>query len=145
MKNPLRTLAPVLASVFLVTTGATYLDAQINNPIRAHVDHSFVIGDKTLPPGDYTFQMMEGSNLTVMTVTGPSNKVSAVFNVQRSIDDHTPKHSELVFRKYGDTEFLSKVYESGTKTGVEVTESRKQEARFASQGQRAVEHIEEQQ
>jgi hypothetical protein len=145
MKSHLRTLAPVLAGLFFVTAGAAGLNAQITNPIRAHIGHSFMIGDKTLPPGDYTFRMMDNSDLSVMTVSSDDNKVNEVFNVERAIDNHRPKHSELVFRKFGDTEFLSKIFETGSKSGVELTESRKQEARLASQGQRAVEHMEEQQ
>ncbi|MGA2214272.1 MAG: hypothetical protein ABSH31_13440 [Bryobacteraceae bacterium] len=145
MKSHLKFLAPVLASLCFLTAGATLASAQITNPIRAHVDHSFMIGDKTLPPGDYTFTMMEGSNLGVMTVTSADSKVNEVFNVERTIDNHRPKHSELVFRKFGETEFLSKIFESGSKSGAELTESRKQEARLAAQGQHAIEHMEEQQ
>jgi hypothetical protein len=144
MRSHLKTLAPVLASFFFFSAGTAALHAQITNPIRAHVDHSFMIGDKTLPPGDYTFRMMDNSNLTVMTVTSDANKISEVFNVERTIDKHTPRHSELVFRKFGDIEFLSKLFETGSKAGVELTESRKHEARLAGQGQRAVEHLEEQ-
>jgi len=144
MKSHLRTLTPVLVSSFFLTVGAPWLSAQITNAIKSQVDHSFMIGDKTLPPGQYTFRMMEGSDLSVMTVTGDNSQTNAVFNVERSIDDHSPKHSELVFRKYGDTEFLSKIFEAGSKSGVELTENRKQEARLAKQGQHAMEHTEEQ-
>ena len=144
MKSHLRILTPVLVSSFFLTIGAPWLSAQITNAIQSHIDHSFMIGDKTLPPGEYTFRMMEGSDLTVMTVTGGKNQTNEVFNVEQTVDDHRPKHSELVFRKYGDTEFLSKVFEGGSKAGVELTEDRKQEARLAKQGQHAMEHTEEQ-
>jgi hypothetical protein len=103
-----------------------------------------VIGEKTLPPGEYTFRMMEGSDLSVMTVAGKNGKIIADFHVQAAIDDHRPNHSELVFRKYGNTEFLNKVFETGSKTGVAVAETSKQEKRFVDQGQRAIEHSEEQ-
>jgi hypothetical protein len=144
MKSCLKTLTPVLVSLFFVTAGTPWLNAQITNAIQAHVDHSFVIGDKTLPPGEYTFRMMGDSNLTVMTTTSENDKTTADFTVRATIDKHRPDHSELVFRKYGDTEFLSKVFEVGSKTGVEVTENRKQEARLAKQGQNVMEHTEEQ-
>lgn len=143
MKRHVKTLAPVLIAFFAVA-GAQALNAQIMDAIHAHVDHSFVIGDQTLPPGEYTFRMMEGSDLTVMTVTGGKNQTNEVFNVEQTVDDHRPKHSELVFRKYGDTEFLSKIFEAGSKSGVELTETKKQEARRAKEGQHAMEHTEEQ-
>ncbi len=144
MKSHVRTLAPVLAGFCFLIAGAPGMHAQITNAVQAHVDHSFVIGDKTLPPGEYTFRMMEGSNLTVMTVAGRNGKILADFRVQAAIDKHSPHHSELVFRKYGNTEFLSKVFENGSKDGVALTESSKQEARLVNQGERAIEHSEEQ-
>jgi hypothetical protein len=144
MKSPVKTFAPALISLLLVTAGAARLHAQITNPIQAHIDHSFLIGDKTLPPGDYTFRVEENSDLGVMEVQNKSGEHVAQFNVRRSVDNHRPKHSEIVFRKFGDTEFLSKVYEAGSKTGVSLTETSKQEAQLASGGQRAIEHTEEQ-
>ena len=63
MKTYVRNFAPALVGIFFVTIGAPWLDAQITNPIRAHIDHSFVISDKTLPPGEYTFRIMQGSDL----------------------------------------------------------------------------------
>lgn len=68
----------------------------------------------------------------------------AQFNVRQSIDNHRPRHSELVFRKFGNTEFLSKVYEGGSKNGVALTETSKEESRLVSAGQQGIEHTEEQ-
>jgi hypothetical protein len=144
MKNHLRRFAPTLTIFVFVTAGATWANAQIANAIQAHVNHSFMIGDKTLPPGDYTFRMESNSDLGVMTVQNKNGDTLAQFSVRRSIANQRPTHSELVFRKYGNTEFLSKVYESGTKTGVALTETAKEEARLAKEGQQAQEHTEEQ-
>jgi hypothetical protein len=144
MKNPLSVLTPVLAGLLLFLPGAAWLAAQVTNPIRAHVDHSFVIGDKTLPAGDYTFRIEGNSDSSVMTATSGDGKIVAQFNVRQAMDDHRPHHSELVFRKYGDTEFLSKIFEAGSKSGVALTETSKAEARLVGQGQRAAEHSEEQ-
>lgn len=41
---------------------------------------------------------------------------------------HIKLRSELVFRRFGNTEFLSKVFEAGSRTGAELTETKKQEA-----------------
>ncbi|MGP0075526.1 MAG: hypothetical protein ACLPWF_26725 [Bryobacteraceae bacterium] len=141
MKKHARALAPALVGFFFLAA-APWLNAQITDPIQAHVNHSFVIGDKTLPPGDYTFRMEMNSNLSVMTVTNGDGEAMGVFPVRQAIDDHTPNHSWLVFRKYGDAEFLSKIFEAGTDAGAAVSETSKQEERFVSQGQRAVEHSE---
>jgi hypothetical protein len=144
MKNHLKTLASVLVSLLFVSAGAPWLNAQIMNPIRAHVEHSFIIGNTTLPPGEYTFRMMQDSELSVMTATSENDKTTVEFIVRETTADHTPTHSELAFRKYGNTEFLSKIFEGGSKSGAEVTETSRQEARLAKQMQHATEHSEEQ-
>lgn len=144
MKNHLRTLAPFLVGLLFATASVPWLNAQITDAIRAHVDHSFIIGNTTLPPGEYTFRMMQDSDLAVMTATSENDKTSVEFIVRETIDDHTPSHSELVFRKYGNTEFLSKLFEGGSKSGAEITETNRQEARLAKHMQHATEHTEEQ-
>jgi hypothetical protein len=144
MKNHLRRFAPALTIFVFVTAGATWANAQITNAIQAHVNHSFMIGDKTLPPGEYTFRIENNSDLGVMTVQNKNGDNVAQFNVRQSIANQRPPHSELVFRKYGNTEFLSKVYEVGSKAGVALAETAKAEARLAKEGQQAQEHTEEQ-
>jgi len=97
------------------------VNAQITNAIQAHVDHSFVIGDQTLPPGEYTFRMTTDPDQSLMIATSQNGTYVAQFLVRQSIDDHRPRHSELVFRRYGNTEFLSKVFEAGSRNGVALT------------------------
>jgi hypothetical protein len=132
--------APALAVLLLVMLGAPRLHAQIVNEVRASIDHSFMIGNTILPAGGYTFRMMPDSDLSVMTVTSQNDKTSVAFVVRNTVDDHTPAHTEIEFRKYGNTEFLNKIYEMGSKTGAEVTE----EAHLVKQGQQPKLHTEEQ-
>jgi hypothetical protein len=143
MKRYATMLVPVFASLILMVAGAVWLNAQITNSIRAHVEHSFVIGDKTLPPGDYSFRIERGSDMGVMMVRNHQGDVVAQFNVRQSLDNRRPRHSELVFRRYGNTEFLSKVYEGGTQNGVAVTETSQQERQLVSEGQHGIEHTED--
>ena len=75
----LMTLAPVLVSFFLLALSTPWLNAQITNAIQAHIDHAFVIGNTTLPPGEYTFRMMQNSELSVMTATSENDKTSVEF------------------------------------------------------------------
>ncbi|HUO15717.1 MAG TPA: hypothetical protein VMX38_12075 [Verrucomicrobiae bacterium] len=144
MKNAMRMLAPVLLAFIFVIPGTPFLNAQITNTIQAHINHSFVIGNTTLPPGEYTFRMLQGTDLQAMTATSENDKTSVSFDVETAIDDHTPRHSELIFRRYGNTEFLSKIFESGSKDGAEVTETSRDEKHFAQQGLQPIEHTEEQ-
>ena len=109
MTSHLKTLAPVLLLAF----GAPWLNAQITNDVKAHVEHSFMIGNTTLPPGDYTFHMVQDSNLSLMRATNDGTKASVEFVIRQTVDKHRPAHSELVFRKYGNVEVLHKVFERG--------------------------------
>jgi hypothetical protein len=131
-----------LKAAMLIGISAFFLNAQIVNRIEANVSHSFMIGNNTLPAGQYTFRMVPESDLALMTVTDQNGK-SVEFRVRAATAGHTPRHSELVFRKYGDTEILIKIFERGLPDGSEVIETNKQEAVLAKQG-RAIEHSEEQ-
>jgi hypothetical protein len=144
MKTRFRMLATSFGCSVLVAVCARYANAQILNPIQAHIPHSFVIGNTTLPPGDYTFRTMRDSELQLMTVTSSDDKTSVDFVVREAIDDHRPSHTEIMFRRYGNTDFLSKIFEEGTKTGVAVTETSRQEKRLVKEGQHGAEHSEEQ-
>ena len=103
---------------------------QITNQIEATISHPFVVGNTTLPPGKYHFDMLSGSDLTAMTVTSADGKTSTEFLVRASLANHTPAHSELVFVRYGGTEFLHKIYEAGSRRGVSVEGESRKEARM---------------
>jgi len=144
MKMCLKATGLFDVALFLGTLGAPWLSAQVTNDIKAHIDHSFVIGDKTLPPGDYTFRT-ELTSGQLMIVRNSKGDNVAQFSVRESIDNRTLKHSELVFKKHGDTEFLSKIYEGGNPNGVAVSEISREESRLMKEGRQAMEHTEEQQ
>jgi len=144
MKSRLRTFAATLVGLIFLSAGPTCSNAQISKGIRAHLVHSFMIGNTLLPPGEYTFRMVDEADFSAMTATSEHYKTSVDSLVKEAKDDHVPSHSQRVFRKYGNTEFLSKIFEAGSKDGAAVTERSKQEARLMEQGQQALEHSEEQ-
>lgn len=117
-------------------------NAQIVNQIDATVSHSFIVSKVTLPPGKYVFRMQQGSDGGIMTVTSADGKHSAEFMVRQSQAPTQPAHTELVFRRYGDKEFLSKVYEGGNSAGVAVTGMSSEEKELKAQGQTPTEHTE---
>jgi hypothetical protein len=143
MKDYSRRLTPVLVGAFLLVLGVSQLPAQITNEIRANIDHSFVIGNTSLPPGEYTFRMMQNSELSVMTANSENDKTNVTFIVREAVDNHTPAHTELTFRKYGNTEFLNKIFESGSKIGAEVTETSREESSLVKAGQQPTLQTEE--
>ena len=142
MNTKLRLLSIVSAGFVFAATATPRSNAQIMNAIKVHLDHSFVVDNTTLPPGQYTFRMMHNSDLQLMTVSSPDHKTSVEFIVREAIADHTPNHSELIFRKSGNTEFLNKIFEVGSKVGIAVEETSREEARLNKQGQHGTEHME---
>ena len=143
----MRRIAAFRSSIFalsLLVLFAPFAEAQITNEIKANVHHSFIVDNTTLPPGQYVFRMLGTQALTSMLVTSANGDTSVEFLVREATDSHVPKHSELVFRRYEKKEFLAKIFEVGTKDGVAVEELSHEEARLKKQGQKAVEHTEEQ-
>ena len=116
--------------------------AQITNEIQATISHSFIVGNTTLPPGQYDFRVMSDSDLTIMKVTSADGKHSVEIEIREAQADRTPQHSELIFNRYGDKEFLSKIFEQGTKIGSAVAESPREELRLQKKGQHPAEHTE---
>ena len=135
----------ITAAVAVVMVGANPMNAQIANQIDAHINHKFTIGNVTLPPGQYTFRMLPGSDLTVMTVSSADGNTADEFLVREAALPNTPNHAELFFNRYGNHEFLTKIFEQGSKIGVAVAEPSREELRLQKQGQHATEHGEEQQ
>jgi len=142
----MRVTANTLLSVGLFSllsfVSASNTSAQITNRVEATISHSFIVSTKTLPPGKYTFQMEQGSDNGVMIVTSADGKNSDQFIVRESQAAATPAHTELTFRRYGNKEFLSKIFEGGNKLGVSISEPSKLEKELQAQGQKPTEHTE---
>ena len=136
---------PFVLTIAIITIGAQSAHAQIVSPIEAHINHPFTIGNLTLPPGQYTFRMLSGSDLTAMTVTSADGNTTDEFLVREAEAPNPPAHAELFFNRYGNHEFLTKLFEPSSRLGVAVIEPSRQELRLQKQGQHPTEHVEEQQ
>jgi hypothetical protein len=142
MRIPYKTvlnLGFVLSVPFLA---AVSLNAQVVDQIDAKIPHSFKLLNKTLPAGQYTFRMDQGSDGGVMVISTADGKNLDQFMVRDSIAPTTPAHTELIFNRYGDKEFLRRIYEAGNKNGIAVSETSQEEQQLNEQGQKPVEHTE---
>lgn len=131
------------AAICLLFLVAAVGHAQIIGEVKADIGHPFIIGNATLPPGHYVFRMTGQTNQLAMSAERADGKAGVEFTVRNSTDSHTPRHTELVFKRYGSREFLKHIYESGDKVGVTVTEPSRMESRLIAQGQKGEEHTEE--
>ena len=112
--------------------------AQITTNLKFRVSHPWILMNKAMPAGTYSFEMSRGTQQQQMIVTNLNTKGRAVFAVEQDSHTYPPHHSELVFNRIGQKEFLSRIYQSGARYGVAVGPS-KEEARLEKQGQKPVE------
>ena len=119
--------------------------AIIEGRINADINHPFIVANTTLPAGHYVFHMLRGSDLQLMTIASANGNTSVEVMVRPSIDNHTPRHSDLVFNRYGKTEVLKDIYEAGQKTGVAIVDASHEEAQLQKQGDKPFQHTEQEQ
>lgn len=117
----------------VVLFGAGAVRGQIIGDIGANIPFPFYAGDAKFPAGHYVIRPLNGTDLTVMEIATPDGRDSAVFEVRQSRDNIKPRTTELIFDKYGDRYFLSKLYDQGSRAGSAVVESR-YETKFAATG-----------
>jgi hypothetical protein len=133
--------AAALFSLLAIMT-PNHAAAQITGHIDATLKHSFIVSTKTLPPGQYTFRMEQGTDGNVLIVSSANGKDSDQAVVRQSEASSTPAHTELIFRRYGNKEFLNKIYEGGNKEGIVVADLSGEEKELQAQGQKPTEHSE---
>jgi len=104
-----------LAAFVIGLTAAGFASAQ-EVSLRATVPFSFVVGNKTLPAGEY--RVSETASLGAIIIKGAG--VSAVSLTIPAVDQKSgPKIARMVFRGCGDRYYLSQVW-GGDKSGTEV-------------------------
>ena len=133
-------LSLFIALVFVLTMHPTKAQAQIVGNLEADIPFQFHVGNTKLPPGKYTIHVLDNTDLTVMEITSADGSTSALFEVQSAQANSAPAKSELIFNKYGNRYFLSKVSEEGSSSGSEVFESR-YEKRVGQAAAEAQEHV----
>jgi len=108
---------PLSALALLIAPSA---NAQITGEIRANIPFSFYVQDTRLPAGSYTLSMLDDSELQVMQIRSQDGKAAVVFDVDDTRLDSTPSTTELIFHRYGNHEYLSRIFESGSAEGSRV-------------------------
>lgn len=137
--------AAILLLMLALAAPPTHASITEFGQIKANISHPFIIANTTLPPGAYDFHILQGTDQRLMLASSANGRTSVEFEVRPSVDNHTPRHTELIFNRYGKTEVLKDVYEAGSPNGVAVIEPSREEQRLQKQGQKAYRHTEEQQ
>jgi hypothetical protein len=115
-----------------------HLHAQITGDIEAEIPFAFVVAEKTFGPGSYVMHPLGGED-PAMEIRRVDGRGSVVALITRSVGASIPTRTELLFNRYGDQEFLSKVLVEGNEEKAEIEPSRGELA-LRKEGQRAQLH-----
>ena len=89
--------------------------------LKADIPFNFVVGDKQLPSGEYHVKQLQPGVIQVQDKVTRSSAIVMTTGVQ------TGKRSDvgkLVFNRYGDNYFLSRIWEPSSITGRQLPKSR---------------------
>jgi hypothetical protein len=107
----------LLSVAMLVAALAVPLSAQTVT-LTANIPFAFTIGNKTLPAGEYSIR--NDGNPYVVMFQGEEHHTGALSMVSHEsvvTTDHPAAATKLVFNRYGDRYFLSKVVNGYAATG----------------------------
>jgi hypothetical protein len=89
--------------------------------LKADIPFNFVVGDKQLPSGKYHVKQLQSGVVQVQgRVTRSSATVLTISTQARQVADV----GKLVFNRYGDQYFLSRIWAPSSGTGHELRKSR---------------------
>ena len=84
------------------------------------IPFSFIVGQKTLPAGEYTVEPNRRNFDKVWLIQSREADASALFTTMPVRANQTQEETKLVFHKYGDQYFLSQIWTPGGNTGREL-------------------------
>ena len=110
----------------LTGVGSLRASAQIDSDetIDADIPFNFVVNDQTFSAGKYTLKVSDDTNLNLFLLRSRNGRRSAFIQTQDVQTGETPRKTELVFNKIGDTYFLSQIWVSGNAQGAELEKSK---------------------
>jgi hypothetical protein len=121
-----------MALLFALTIYPAAAHAQIIGNLEVDIPFQFHAGNAKLPPGKYIIRPLDDSDLTVMEISSADGSISALFDVEDVQANSTPAKSELIFNKYGDSYFLSKLFDEGNPDGSKVLPKSRYEKRMGT-------------
>ncbi|HXM36648.1 MAG TPA: hypothetical protein VN920_15745 [Pyrinomonadaceae bacterium] len=116
-KQTLRTFT--MLSLLLMLTAVT-VSAQSERIRVTNIPFSFIVGQKTLPAGEYTVEPNRKDSDNVWLVQSKEGHASALFTTNTVRVGETQEEAKLVFHKYGGLYFLSQIWTAGDAAGREL-------------------------
>ena len=108
-----------MLSLLLILTSVS-VAAQSERSRITNIPFSFIVGEKTLPAGDYIVEPNRRDSHNVWLVQSRDGRVSALFSTMPVRASDTQEKTKFVFHKYGDQYFLSQIWKAGDNSGREL-------------------------
>lgn len=86
----------------------------------AKVPFEFIVGDKTLPSGQYTVRALSDTNKAALVIRGTSSAIRLTNAIQ---PNKNKTQARLVFHRYGERYFLSEVWMGADSMGRQLLQS----------------------
>ena len=117
----------MLAVTLSLVTGIVTANAQSSHRAVATVPFEFKVGNKNFSAGRYAIS--SGTTVSdAIRVTGITNSKSTTRLSTTIVKSKPSPSSKLVFRRYGDSYFLSEVWSAGYSSGRKLLRSKSEKA-----------------
>jgi hypothetical protein len=110
------TMFSLLLMLTAVTVAAQSARSKITN-----IPFDFIVGQKTLPAGEYTVEPNRRDFDNVWLIQSREGNASVLIATMTVRANQSQEETKLVFRKYGDQYFLSQIWTPGGNSGRELT------------------------
>lgn len=107
-----------------LATAVVSANAQSAKAVVSNVPFEFVVGDVTLPAGEYRINRPLGNALSIQT----ADATAAAMRLSNEIRPTKDKHARLVFHRYGKRYFLAEVWTGSDDIGRQLLKSRQERA-----------------
>jgi hypothetical protein len=102
--------------------------AQAGHRAIVNIPFAFNVGGKTLPAGEYRVQPYRRDTDKVWLIQSVEHRTGIYVMTAPLQANAVREEGQLIFNRYGDQYFLSKVWTPGTNTGFELPVSRQERA-----------------
>jgi hypothetical protein len=125
------------AMLIVMTVGALILvtglmAAAATAPIRVNIPFAFQAGAASLPAGTYVVELGGGKGLNSHIILHMADGSDTFFVPVSPATQMSPQSFRLLFSRYGDTYFLSKVVDGGVETTLMKSDAEKKLASTAA-------------
>jgi hypothetical protein len=111
----------------LIAGGQGIASAQIGDTtIEANITHDFIVGTTTLPAGKYEIRVLSDTDPNTFEIRSANGHAVALFETRSAQANRTPRKTELVFNKLGDSYFLSQIWLEGSDLGNELEKTKEE-------------------